>query len=66
MERKKDELLWTFLNKVPDRFLNVDHFLSEEKIVKMLPGRFVKSGNKRDKDCLRRALQDHRVPVRFF
>ena len=62
---KKEELLWIFLHKVPDRFLNTD-FNSDEKIVQIIPGRFIKTPERSDKNSMRKVVQDHRVPVRYL
>ena len=67
MTIKKEELLWIFLNKVPDRFLNTDSSNSGEKIVQTIPGRFIKTPpEKSDKTSVRKVVQDHRVPVRYL
>ena len=62
----KEELLWIFLHKVPDRFLNTDSFNSGEKIVQIIPGRFIKTPLKSDKNSVKKVIQDHRVPVRYL
>ena len=68
MTIKKEELLWIFLNKVPDRFLSTNTSTSNtgEKIVKTIPGRFIKTPEKSDKNSIRKVVQDHRVPVRYL
>ena len=66
MKIKKEELLWIFLQKVPDRFLNTECSNSHEKIVKIIPGRFIKSPAKLDKNSVRKVVQDHRIPVRYL
>ena len=67
MTIKKEELLWIFLNKVPDRFLNTDSSNSGEKIpVQTIPGRFIKTPEKSYKNSVRKVVQDHRVPVRYL
>ena len=64
MKIKKDELLWIFLNKVPVRFLNIEE--SGEKTVKSVPERFLKPAEKYERQAVKRAIQDHRVPIRFI
>ena len=66
MTIKKEELLWIFLNKVPDRFLNTDSSNSGEKTVQTIPGRFIKTPEKSYKNSVRKVVQDHRVPVRYL
>ena len=66
MTIKKEELLWIFLNNVPDRFLNTESSNSGEKIVKTVPGRFIKTPEKSDKNSVRKVVQDHRIPVRYL
>lgn len=62
----KEELLWIFLHKVPDRFLNTDIFNSSENSVKIIPGRFIKTPKRSDKNSMRNVFRDHRVPVRYL
>ena len=70
MTIKKEDLLWIFLNKVPDRFLNTDSSNSGEKIpvqtIQTIPGRFIKTPEKSYKNSVRKVVQDHRVPVRYL
>ena len=66
MKIEKDELLWKFLNEVPNRFLNVDQHTSHVQIVKRLPGRFIKTPRKCDNYAVLNVIQDHRVPIRFI
>lgn len=66
MKIEKDELLWKFLNEVPNRFLNVDQHTSHVQIVKRLPGRFIKTPRKCDNSAVLNVIQDHRVPIRFI